>query len=281
MNQLGLGNKISRLRQNKNMTQEELAGRIGVTPQALSRWERDQSLPDLVILTDLCRILGVSADYMLGTESGKITENGDNKIQDEIWRRLRNCMEPLELVFGKDLVSAFSDDSFTELIVEWRRKLADEGILMPVVRVRDQFLLEPNEFMVLSYQKVLYSEQIEQVNENTCEYMIAQLGKTVREKYADILNRDLVKGLTDNLGIKYPALIAGTVPERISYGILTDVLKGILNRGQSVACLVKVIEILDGVLRQSPEASLEELVDRVAEELQTKENFRSVVEGRK
>lgn len=57
--------------------------------------------------------------------------------------------------------------------------------------------------------------------------MIAQLGTTVKEKYADIINRDMVKGLTDNLGIKYPALIAGTVPEWISYGILTDVLKGV------------------------------------------------------
>ena len=37
------------------MTQEELAGRIGVTPQALSKWERGQSLPDVSLLTDLVR----------------------------------------------------------------------------------------------------------------------------------------------------------------------------------------------------------------------------------
>ena len=38
--------------------QEELAGRIGVTPQALSKWERGQSLPDVSLLTDICQILG-------------------------------------------------------------------------------------------------------------------------------------------------------------------------------------------------------------------------------
>lgn len=61
------GSKISECRQNKGMTQEELAGRIGVTPQALSKWERGQSLPDVALLADLCSILGCSADYLLGT----------------------------------------------------------------------------------------------------------------------------------------------------------------------------------------------------------------------
>ena len=40
-----IGDKISEYRQNKGLTQEELAGKIGVTPQALSKWERGQSLP--------------------------------------------------------------------------------------------------------------------------------------------------------------------------------------------------------------------------------------------
>ena len=42
-----IGDKISEYRQNKGLTQEELAGKIGVTPQALSKWERGQSLPDV------------------------------------------------------------------------------------------------------------------------------------------------------------------------------------------------------------------------------------------
>ena len=42
-----IGDKTSEYRQNKGLTQEELAGKIGVTPQALSKWERGQSLPDV------------------------------------------------------------------------------------------------------------------------------------------------------------------------------------------------------------------------------------------
>ena len=79
-----LGRRILECRQNKNVTQEELAVRIGITPQALSKWERNQSLPDTALLADLCRVLGVSVDYLLGTESQKITENGDNRAEDVI-----------------------------------------------------------------------------------------------------------------------------------------------------------------------------------------------------
>lgn len=39
-----IGENISRFRQNQNMTQEEFASRLGVTPQAVSKWERGDSL---------------------------------------------------------------------------------------------------------------------------------------------------------------------------------------------------------------------------------------------
>lgn len=54
MVQKNFGVKILEYRQNKGLTQEELAGRIGVTPQALSKWERGQSLPDITLLAELC-----------------------------------------------------------------------------------------------------------------------------------------------------------------------------------------------------------------------------------
>ncbi|MBP3703382.1 MAG: helix-turn-helix transcriptional regulator, partial [Lachnospiraceae bacterium] len=94
---MDLGSRILEQRQGKGMTQEELAVRIGVTPQALSKWERNQSLPDTALLADLCRVLGVSADYLLSTERQKITENEDSQAEDIIRKKLRNCCEPLIL----------------------------------------------------------------------------------------------------------------------------------------------------------------------------------------
>lgn len=52
-----IGNTISKMRQNKNMTQEEFASRLGVTSQAVSRWERGNSLPDISLISGICNIL--------------------------------------------------------------------------------------------------------------------------------------------------------------------------------------------------------------------------------
>ena len=61
-----IGLRLSNCRQDRNMTQEELAGRLGITPQAVSKWERCISLPDISMLSDLARLLEVSADWLLG-----------------------------------------------------------------------------------------------------------------------------------------------------------------------------------------------------------------------
>ena len=52
------------------LTQAELAERLSVTAQAVSRWERGESLPDVATLPDLACILGCSVDMLLGGYSG-------------------------------------------------------------------------------------------------------------------------------------------------------------------------------------------------------------------
>ncbi|MCH5264530.1 MAG: FHIPEP family type III secretion protein [Lachnospiraceae bacterium] len=281
MNYAEIGNRISRCRQNRNMTQEELAGRIGVTPQAVSKWERGQSIPDTILLADLCQVLGVSAGYLLGIEGQEITENGDSKAQNEIWKNLRNCLEPLELIFGKELVPAFMDNSYEQQVVTVRKNLSREGILMPLVRVRDELQLRPREFMILSYQKVLHAEEIEETGEDARQCMMDRLEEIVRQEYADILNCDMVKELVDNLQIRYPVLVQETVPERISYGQLTDVCKKFMERGNRILYLAKILEIVESSLRQNPDVSVNELVEVLEEKLDREDNFSAVLCRRK
>lgn len=281
MNYAEIGNRISRCRQNRNMTQEELAGRIGVTPQAVSKWERAQSIPDTILLADICQVLGVSAGYLLGIEGQEITENGDSRAENEIWKNLRNCLEPLELIFGKELVPAFMDNSYEQEIVAVRKNLSREGILMPLVRVRDELQLKPKEFMILSYQKVLHAEEIEETGEDARQHMIDSLEQIVRQKYMDILNRDLVKEMVDNLQIRYPILVQETVPERISYGQLTDLCKKFMERGNLILYLVKILEIVDSSLRQNPDATVDDLVEVLEEKLSGEDDFFAVLRRRK
>ena len=61
-----MGKRISELRKNKGMTQEQLAQRVGVTAQAVSKWENDLSCPDISILPQLAEALGVTTDELLG-----------------------------------------------------------------------------------------------------------------------------------------------------------------------------------------------------------------------
>ena len=56
------GTVIRKLRDRQKMTQEELAGKLNVTRQALSNWERDVNEPDLVTLKEICFLFGVHMD---------------------------------------------------------------------------------------------------------------------------------------------------------------------------------------------------------------------------
>jgi transcriptional regulator with XRE-family HTH domain len=68
-NTVSIGHKISDLRKQKNMTQMELADLMGVSYQAVSNWERGNSMPDISKLEDLAKVLDVTIDQLLGNES--------------------------------------------------------------------------------------------------------------------------------------------------------------------------------------------------------------------
>ena len=60
--------KIVELRKSKGLSQEELAEQMGVSRQAVSRWELGHTLPDITNLVQLCELFGVSADYLVRDE---------------------------------------------------------------------------------------------------------------------------------------------------------------------------------------------------------------------
>lgn len=64
-----IGRRIVALRKQKGMTQDELAEKMGVSPQAVSKWENDISCPDISILLSLARELGVTVDALLSGEA--------------------------------------------------------------------------------------------------------------------------------------------------------------------------------------------------------------------
>jgi transcriptional regulator with XRE-family HTH domain len=62
------GRRVQDLRKGKNLTQEDLAHKVGVSGQAVSKWENNQSYPDITLIPDLASILGTSVSYLFGEQ---------------------------------------------------------------------------------------------------------------------------------------------------------------------------------------------------------------------
>lgn len=77
-----IGKKIRSLRLAGSMTQEQLADRLGVTPQAISKWESGTNLPDITCLPQLSVIFGVSIDALFDLTDESKLERLDNMLED-------------------------------------------------------------------------------------------------------------------------------------------------------------------------------------------------------
>lgn len=86
-----IGNRISKYRKEKGMTQEELAGKLGVSSQAVSKWENDASCPDISLLPQLCKLLGITTDELLtgNTNEVRLVPVEQRKSLDELTLRIR------------------------------------------------------------------------------------------------------------------------------------------------------------------------------------------------
>ena len=80
------GQRFQRLRKKHNLTQEDVAEKVGISSQAVSKWENDLSAPDISILLDLADLFHISSDELLGREVTKteILQKDQRKNIDEM-----------------------------------------------------------------------------------------------------------------------------------------------------------------------------------------------------
>lgn len=64
-----ISEKICEFRKARSLTQEQLGAKLGVSNQAVSKWEKGESMPDIMLLPQLCEILGVTSDALLEVPS--------------------------------------------------------------------------------------------------------------------------------------------------------------------------------------------------------------------
>lgn len=92
---MSLGNVIRKYRKIRNLTQEEMAGRLGVTAPAVNKWENENSYPDITLLAPIARLLGISLDTLLSFREELTAEEITGMIR-EADQKLKN--EPYEEV---------------------------------------------------------------------------------------------------------------------------------------------------------------------------------------
>lgn len=163
-----VASQIAALRKAKNLTQTELGDRVGVSFQAVSKWERGETLPDTGVLPLLARVLETSIDnILLGGErqicyKGKITvsdmrkgleclkNTGEYLGRDNLI--YRSAIKGINTEMNTDIEAAFSDDyAFEAFLAEAVIGNLMSGMYVDVSDVKNNFKYEHFRSIVLGY----------------------------------------------------------------------------------------------------------------------------------
>ena len=115
---LKLSEKLKTLRRNKNISQEKLAQYLGVTFQAISKWENGSTYPDIQLLPDIARFYGITIDELLQVDKideerlyDEYEDNAENlfrngkrdevlKLWQEAYKKMPNNIEVKEMLMS-------------------------------------------------------------------------------------------------------------------------------------------------------------------------------------
>ncbi len=106
MNQIMIGRFIAMKRKEKNLTQEQLAEKLGISNKTISKWENGKCMPDYSIVKPLCQELGITITELM---DGEIKENNSIRIFDEqqiidMLERIQRLEKQKQSLFGIMLI---------------------------------------------------------------------------------------------------------------------------------------------------------------------------------
>lgn len=105
MNQILIGKFIALRRKEKNLTQEQLAERLGVSNKTISKWENGKCMPDYSVVKVLCEELEITIAELM---DGKISENKDSSFKEEqildLMKRTQELEKQKDLQYGIMLI---------------------------------------------------------------------------------------------------------------------------------------------------------------------------------
>ena len=151
-----LGQRIALLRKQKNLTQDALAAATGVSAQAVSKWENDLSCPDIMILSQLAKLLGVTVDHLLTgedqPETRLATPETVKPVEQQLLRVLVQSGDgskvrvnlPLKLVSAAldmgmtmNMMNIGNTDAMSKIDFAQVLALANQGVIGKLVEIED------------------------------------------------------------------------------------------------------------------------------------------------
>ena len=114
MDQYKIGRFIAECRKNTNLTQVQLAEKLGITDKAISKWERGITMPDSSIMLELCDILKISVNELLSGEKISM-ENSNNKneqilldLAEEVARKNKTIWTSMWVIMIVSMTALFA-----------------------------------------------------------------------------------------------------------------------------------------------------------------------------
>ncbi len=147
------GQRLQRIRKNANLTQEDVATKLNITAQAVSKWENDVSAPDISVLVELSDILNVTLNELLGKQSEtSFVPAPQRKNINDMFFRVKvlskdgdkvNVNIPLALakVFvesGADLPQIQGKDILSNIDFKQLFDLVERGVIGKIVEVQSK-----------------------------------------------------------------------------------------------------------------------------------------------
>lgn len=169
-----IGAIIKKLRTENNITQETLATSIGVTPQAISRWESENGYPDIEFLPALAEFFSISTDELLGYNLSEREENLSN-IKKELLRFSEIGTHKQKLSFVREAFIKFPSDDYIKVYLA--ACLSDEWN-----NTQDDSLISEAETLCLSVIDKCRDEDIRYEAISTLSAIYTHLGKYEKAK---------------------------------------------------------------------------------------------------
>lgn len=206
-----IGKLIKELRKKKGLTQQELGDMVGVGFRSVSKWERGLTLPDITIINEVSKILGISSDELL---SGKVNKEHKEKKLPSKFKIIFSIAITITVILITSFIyyhnqtytyelTSNDNDYFIEGKMVFNKKITTIIInklyfkdteLYPLKIKNYDYVIYTNNEIIVSYGKKPYSNPKEE--ENTIgkfinEFRINYNGKTISTR-REILNNQIV-----------------------------------------------------------------------------------------